>query len=216
MPAMNPHSFLFYYQGGKITQHHHPSIIIFSLILPFFLCFLCLSSTFQYTVQYFFFTASPITCVFPSPSQTSVAWRRRAAIHPDLCLFLPFKPEQARLMPLPHFSVALLYRLCSRQLLYFPRYPSFSYFSPPNSLPLSLLLCLFQLHFYCFLLLLPFSFPSLMFPFFNFFYLLYPSLAIAFSISFPSCIKKNQKKKTRGALDEKSVALSRGGHTPLR
>lgn len=56
------------------------------------------------------------------PQQMSVAWRKRAAIHPDLCLFLPFKPEQARLMPLPHFSAApppLLYRLCSRQLLYF-------------------------------------------------------------------------------------------------
>lgn len=77
---------------------------------------------------------------FFSPQQMSVAWRKRAAIHPDLRLFLPFKPEQARLMPLPHFSAALLllYRLCSRLLLYFPLYPPFSYFSPPNSLPLSL------------------------------------------------------------------------------
>lgn len=93
---------------GKISLVYQSWLWISSFLAP--------SSSSQYFSQAFLSLSLP-------PQQMSVAWRKRAAIHPDLCLFLPFKPEQARLMPLPHFSAApppLLYRLCSRQLLYFP------------------------------------------------------------------------------------------------
>lgn len=144
----------------------------------------------------------------------SIARRRRTAIHPNLCLFLPFKPEQAQLMPLPHISATLLlYRLCLRQLLYFLLYPSSSYFHLIILSPASPHLDFFALVLSPLSLLLCFHLPLLPFTFL---------LSNCFlHCLFPPPVKKKTKNgggggNGVGGLDEKSVALSRGGHTPLR